>query len=397
MRIYEAKAEDFETIVKIVHTTINTIYPMYYPDDVVKYFLNHHSNENIKKAMNNEKIMLVNDGSGNVVGTGTLYNNEIKRMFILPQYQGKSYGAQLLEKLEQLAIDDGHETVVLSASLPAYGLYIDRGYIPIKYNKIITEKGQALCYNEMKKTLFGNKELEEVNMKEQPRWYFNEFKQVGVDYADIKEVEDYDNSMQKLRDTKKESIDIKNALIINSSDLVLEIGTGTGELALSLSEFCRKIIAIDVSEKMIDFAQSKAEKQSKGNVLFCHAGFLTYENNGELFDVVITQLALHHLTDFWKMVALKRIYGMLKEGGRFYLRDVVFPSNIQNYDSYFTSIVSGLEKNAGEKIAKETEIHISEEFSTLDWIMKGLLTNVGFQIEEIKSSDGFLTTYICKK
>lgn len=397
MRIYEAKADDFETIVNIVHTTINTIYPMYYPDDVVKYFLNHHSKENIKKAMNNEKIMLVNDGSGSVVGTGTLYNNEIKRMFILPQYQGNSYGTQLLEKLEQLAIDNGHETVVLSASLPAYGLYKNRGYVPIKYNKIITEKGQVLCYNEMQKTLFSNKELEEVDMKKQPRWYFNEFKQVGVDYTNIKEVEDYDNCMQKLRDIKKESIDIQNALKINSSDLVLEIGTGTGELALGLSDICRKIIAIDVSEKMIDFARSKAEKQRKGNVYFCHAGFLTYENNDESFDAVITQLALHHLTDFWKMVALRRIYGMLKEGGRFYLRDVVFPSNIQNYDNYFTNIISGLNKNAGEKIANETEIHISEEFSTLDWIMEGLLKNVGFRIEEIKSFDGFLTTYICKK
>lgn len=234
-------------------------------------------------------------------------------------------------------------------------------------------------------------------MKIHPRWYYDEFKQVGVDYTDIEEVQAYDLRMQKLRDIKKEVSIIQDVLKISDSDLVLEIGTGTGELALNLSPYCRKIIAIDVSEKMIEFARIKAEKQGKENIQFCHAGFLTYENYNESFDIIITQLALHHLSDFWKMLALRRIYGMLKKGGKFYLRDVVFPSHIQDYESYFTSIITGLNKTAGEKIANETEIHIREEFSTLDWIMEGLLKNAGFQIEETKYSDGFIANYVCKK
>lgn len=233
-------------------------------------------------------------------------------------------------------------------------------------------------------------------MRQYPGWYYDEFKQAGVDYTDIEEVTTYDLRMQKLRDIENESDRIRELLEIKKSDVILEIGTGTGELALNLSAHCKQVIAIDVSKMMINSARIKAENLNKTNIQFYNAGFLTYESHGELFDIVVTQLALHHLPDYWKMIALRRIYEMLKEEGKFYLHDVVFPSSIQNYDSYFTKIITDLKECAGDKIAEETEIHIKEEFSTLDWVMEGLLTGVGFHIEYIKY-DGFMASYICKK
>jgi putative AdoMet-dependent methyltransferase len=233
-------------------------------------------------------------------------------------------------------------------------------------------------------------------MSQYPRWYYDELKQVGVDYTDIEEVNAYDLRMQKLRDIETESKSIRQFLKIKNNDLVLEIGTGTGELALNISAHCKRVVAIDISKTMINFARMKAENQNKKNVQFYNAGFLTYENHDELFDVIITQLALHHLPDYWKMIALKRIYAMLKENGKFYLRDVVFPSDIQDFDSYFTNIIAGLKKSAGNEVAEETEIHIKDEFSTLDWIMEGLLKTAGFHIGSIQY-DGFMASYLCKK
>jgi putative AdoMet-dependent methyltransferase len=233
-------------------------------------------------------------------------------------------------------------------------------------------------------------------MSQNPRWYYDELKQVGVDYTDIEEVKVYDLHMQKLRDIESESESIRELLKIKNNDSVLEIGTGTGELALNISAHCKWVVAIDISKTMIHFARMKAENQNKKNIQFCTAGFLTYDNQSELFDVIITQLALHHLPDYWKMMALKRIYSMLKEDGKLYLRDVVFPSKIQDYDSYFADIIADLNKSAGNKVAEETEIHIKDEFSTLDWIMEGLLKTAGFQIENIQS-DGFIASYLCEK
>jgi ubiquinone/menaquinone biosynthesis C-methylase UbiE len=233
-------------------------------------------------------------------------------------------------------------------------------------------------------------------MNQHSGWYYDEFKQIGVDYTDLEEVQAYDLRMRRLRNIESESNSIIDFLGIKNTDLLLEIGTGTGELALEFSAHCRKVVAIDVSKTMIEFAKMKAESQKKTNVQFYNAGFLTYDNYNEPFDVIVTQLALHHLPDYWKMIALRRIYGMLKEGGKFYLRDVVFPSMIHDYDSYFDKIITDLQKSAGEEIAKETEIHIRDEFSTLDWIMEGLLKNAGFCIESVKC-DGFIAGYLCKK
>lgn len=233
-------------------------------------------------------------------------------------------------------------------------------------------------------------------MNRYPQWYYDEFKQIGVDYTDFEEVQAYDLRMRKSRDTEYEANCIRELLKIKDTDLILEIGTGTGELALRFSAYCRKVVAIDVSKTMISFAKMKAESQKKTNIHFCNAGFLTYENYDEPFDVIVTQLALHHLPDYWKMIALKRIYEMLKEGGKFYLRDVVFPSLVQDYDSYFNKIITDLKISAGDEIAEETEIHIREEFSTLDWIMEGLLKSAGFYIESVEC-DGFMAGYLCKK
>lgn len=49
---------------------------------------------------------------------------------------------------------------------------------------------------------------------------------------------------------------------------------------------------------------------------FLPGGFLTYQHQGPPLDAVVTQIALHHLPDFWKQIALLRIFDMLKEGGK---------------------------------------------------------------------------------
>lgn len=228
-------------------------------------------------------------------------------------------------------------------------------------------------------------------------WYYDELKQVGVDYTDKKQVEEYDSGMQKLRDIKNEAKEIVAAVNLQAEQVIIEIGTGTGEFALEVSKYCKKVIALDVSRTMLDFAQEKARMRKRSNVEFIRGGFLTYNHQGEPVDAVITQLALHHLPDFWKLVALKRISQMLKDGGKLYLRDVVFPSNVEDYDVFFNNIINKLKIDAGSKIAEETSLHIKEEYSTFDWIMENLLTKAGFTIDKVNYFNGFLATYVCTK
>lgn len=154
MKLIKATLADFDTVKNIVHTTIKAIYPHYYPIGVVEFFLNHHSDDNIRKALETETILLL-DVEGIIVGTGSIHENEIGRMFVLPQFQGLSYGTSLMNELEDIVAKE-HSEIVLHSSLPAYNLYIKRGYAPIKYDKIITPNKDVLCFNIMEKPIKGN-------------------------------------------------------------------------------------------------------------------------------------------------------------------------------------------------------------------------------------------------
>lgn len=230
-----------------------------------------------------------------------------------------------------------------------------------------------------------------------PGWQYNEIKQVGTDYSDTEEVRIYDQNMQKVRDIGEEIRNIISCTGLKGNQTVIEFGTGTGEFALEAAKFCNKVYAVDVSTAMLEYARKKARIQGIKNIVFCHAGFLTYEHEGEQPDVVVSQLALHHLPDFWKMIALRRIFNILKNGGRFYLRDTVYSFEVDNYRSFFNNWLEDTQKFAGDGFARDTAVAIRDEFSTLDWIMESLLKRAGFSIDRAEYPEGFMAVYVCTK
>lgn len=141
---------DYNTVRTIVQTTINAVYPNYYPVGVVNFFLSHHSYERIQKDIEEQNVFLLKDGGENV-GTGSMDGNQINRVFVLPQFQGNGYGTYIMDKLEDM-IFKKYSSSVLDSSLPAYRLYLRRGYLPIKYNMVPTPNGNILCYFEMEKS-----------------------------------------------------------------------------------------------------------------------------------------------------------------------------------------------------------------------------------------------------
>jgi putative AdoMet-dependent methyltransferase len=234
-------------------------------------------------------------------------------------------------------------------------------------------------------------------MNSNPKWQYNEMQQVGTDYMDYEHVQAYDTQMQKLRDVKKETEKIIESINLTSDKTILEIGTGTGNFAIEAAKHCAKVIAIDVSSEMLKFAQYKTRMNGITNIEFHHTGFLTYEHKAGSLDAVVSQLVLHHLPDFWKSIALKRIFEMLKEGGKFYLRDTVYSFDTDNHKIFFDNLINGIKHVAGVELANDMEIAIKEEYTTLDWIMEGLLTRAGFSIDEVDYSDGFMAVYVCTK
>ena len=226
--------------------------------------------------------------------------------------------------------------------------------------------------------------------KKQKAWQFDEtIKKSGIDFHNKEEVKVYDKRMSKLRDIEKEAEEIKDAIRLKPEHTILEIGCGTGEFAIR---------AADVSRAMLEYAKQKAEKKGIKNIEWVQAGFLTLGDKiDEPVDTVVSQLAMHHLPDFWKMVALQNINNALKPGGVFYLRDVIFHHDLENYEERIDNWICSTKKRGGEVCEKNFSIHIKDENSTFDWILEEMMKRTGFTVEKTETMDGFITTYVCKK
>lgn len=234
-------------------------------------------------------------------------------------------------------------------------------------------------------------------MKSNPDWYFDEQFHAGVDYSDKKIVSDYDKQHTKFRNYENEASRIVKALGINKNDVVIDMGCGTGGISLCLAKKCKKLYAVDISPKMIELCNSKIKKENIDNIVTVCSGFLSYEYNGEPADVVISNAVLHHLPDFWKLVALRNINNSLKPGGKFFLFDVVFSFPVEKHEEYISDWIEETKKIAGEKMMEEAIIHIKEEYSTWDWILEKIFELAGFKIESKSEEMPNLITYICLK
>lgn len=93
---------------------------------------------------------------------------------------------------------------------------------------------------------------------------------------------------------------------------VLEIGVGTGRLALRVIPLCGYFCGIDLSKKTIARAR---EHLPEGAQLIC-GNFLTHAFS-QTFDVIYSSLTFMHIRD--KQAAVEKIAGLLRENGRFVL------------------------------------------------------------------------------
>ena len=226
-------------------------------------------------------------------------------------------------------------------------------------------------------------------------WQYDEFRQVGKDYGNKSEVELYDSSHADFRDIVAESIKILDSLKIRAEDAIIDFGSGTGTFAIEASKRCNRVYAIDVSKAMIRCAEAKAAEAGASNIEFHHAGFLTYEHKDSLVDAIVTTFAFHHLPDFWKGIALKRMNRMLKPGGQLYIHDVVLEET--NALENIAVLIEDLADAGGDFLREDTEGHFKEEFSTYDWVIDGLLTRSDFTIKSKNIDGGVIATYICTK
>ena len=140
-----------DEVFDVLHTTIKTIYPYYYPAEVADFFCRHHSKEHILEgiASGHMGVLMENDV---IVGTGCYDGNHITGVYVLPCCQNRGYGSYIMNFLET-EIAKEYDTVILDASLSAVFLYEHRGYKTVGHGIYELENSVKLVYEVMEKKL----------------------------------------------------------------------------------------------------------------------------------------------------------------------------------------------------------------------------------------------------
>ena len=152
MNYLSATEDHTEAIHDVLQTTIRSVYPKYYPQAVVDFFCDLHSLEHVREGIASGHMGVAIDGDGNVLGTGCYNGNHITGVYVLPAFQGKGCGSQIIGKIEE-AIAADHDTACLDASLPAACLYEHRRYKTVGHGVIDLDDGVKLVYEKMEKQL----------------------------------------------------------------------------------------------------------------------------------------------------------------------------------------------------------------------------------------------------
>lgn len=224
-------------------------------------------------------------------------------------------------------------------------------------------------------------------------WQWNELQQVGTDYADLREIEKYDERMAEFRDVDGENRAMLAQLALPGGAAVLEIGCGTGRFARAAAAAGLCVTAIDIAANMLAYVQHQAAAAGLPQIHTRHAGFLTMDLPAASFAAAVSGAALHHLPDAWKLVALRNVARVLQPGGQFILRDVVFSLA----ENEAPEVCFERFAHSFSTMRVEAARHVAREFSTYDWIMEGLLERAGFEILSRSVVSESFQVYHCRK
>lgn len=179
----------------------------------------------------------------------------------------------------------------------------------------------------------------------------------------------------------------KRALIaaaaIAPEQRVLDLGCGTGTLALMIAEACpgAQVSGVDIDPRILAIARDKAKRA--GAALDLRQGSATappFEAGS--FDRVLSTLMLHHLTTPQKREAFAAVRRLLRSGGEFHIADWGKPHNplmqlaalalswFDGHDNTGANLrgeIPGLLREAGFESVAETQ-HWMTPFGTLTFV-----------------------------
>ena len=272
------------------------------------------------------KVILIENEPIAVISLAKAPDNvfTIQEFIVSPNHRGKGYGSAILKEL-------------LNCSNDIIGQDISIAEAVIYPDNIASQKA-------FKKAGF----IYTGAHPDGDAWYYQYIKNECAKHYDILVDENNDpvHDPQPLKDymDKWDGQLFIDKMNLNSTKNVLEIGVGTGRLAIRVAPYVKSFTGIDVSYKTI--GRAKENLKLCNNVSFICDDFLSAEFNCK-FDLIYSSLTFMHIQN--KQLAIDKIASLLCVNGVFILsidknqekyidigvnRIEIFPDNPQNIAEY---------------------------------------------------------------
>jgi demethylmenaquinone methyltransferase/2-methoxy-6-polyprenyl-1,4-benzoquinol methylase len=187
----------------------------------------------------------------------------------------------------------------------------------------------------------------------------------------------------------------------SNPDKILDIATGTGDLAINLTKTkASKIIGLDISEGMLNVGRKKIEKLQLNNqieMVFGDSENIPFENN--YFDAITVAFGVRNFENLEK--GLSEIYRVLKPTGTFVVLETSVPTKTpykQGYKLYSTKILPTIGKLFSKD--KSAYKYLSDSAASFPHgkAFNNILEKIGFiNVENKPQTFGVASIYIAKK
>ena len=187
----------------------------------------------------------------------------------------------------------------------------------------------------------------------------------------------------------------------NNANSVLDIATGTGDLAIALGQAkIKNVVGIDISQGMLNVGQKKVEKlklNDKVDLIQADSENLPYKDAS--FDAATVAFGVRNFENLDK--GLSEIYRILKPGGLFVVLETSNPTKApykQGYNFYSKYILPSIGKLFSRD--KSAYQYLSESASVFPYgeAFNNILKKNGFiNVKDMPQTFGVATIYTASK
>ena len=191
-------------------------------------------------------------------------------------------------------------------------------------------------------------------------------------------------------------------IVKNSNpETILDVATGTGDLAINLAETnATKIVGFDISKGMLDIGKIKVKKKaldSKIDMVLGDSEKMPFEDNS--FDAITVAFGVRNFESLEN--GLKEIYRVLKPNGTFVILETSMPDKTpykQGYNFYTKNILPLI----GKLFSKDRSAYkyLCESASVFPYgeALNNILRKIGFiNVEHLPQTLGVATIYKSSK